>query len=321
MMKTFNRQTTGIEVVEELSHYVDGKTILITGASVKGLGAETAMSLAHANPSHILLHGRTAAKIDPVIAEIKKLNPAIKTTFVQADFSSLASVREATEFVNSRIEKLDILINNAGIMAVKEYATTQDGIESQFGTNHMAHFLLTNLLMPRILAAGNGARIINVSSDGYLIGPFRFDGYNFSDGKTYDQWSAYGQSKTANILLTKYLASHLASKGIISFSLHPGIIMDTSLGDHVPEEDFAEITKVTERNTGKGFELDFPVKSRQEGCATALVAALDPRLEKDSGAFVMDCQLKVLDERCEKVEDAERLWEISEGLVGEKFAL
>jgi NAD(P)-dependent dehydrogenase (short-subunit alcohol dehydrogenase family) len=321
IMKTFNRQSTGIEVVEELQQYVDGKTILITGASVKGLGAETALSLAHANPAHILLHGRTASKINSVIAEINKLNPAIKTIFVHADFSSLASVREAAKFVNSRINKLDILINNAGIMAVKEYATTEDGIESQFGTNHVAHFLLTNLLMPRILAAGDGARIVNVSSDGYLIGPFRFDDYNFSNGKLYDQWSSYGQSKTANILFTKSLASRLASKGMASFSLHPGVIMDTSLGDHVPQEDFAEITKVTRRNTGKDFELDFPVKSRQQGCATTLVTALDPRLKANSGAYLTDCQLRALDPRCERVEDAQRLWEISETLVGEKFDL
>lgn len=320
-MKTFNRQSKGIEVVEELKQYVDGKTILITGASVKGLGAETALSLAHASPAHILLHGRTASKIEPVIAEINKLNPAIKTTFVQADLSSLASVRDAAEFVNSRITKLDLLINNAGIMAVKEYNLTADGIESQFGTNHIAHFLLTKLLMPKILAGGKGTRIINVSSDGYLISPFRFDDYNFSNGKTYDQWSGYGQSKTANILFTKYLASHLASKGVTSFSLHPGVIMDTSLGDHVPEEDFKEISEVTKRNTGKDFQLDFPVKSRQEGCATTLVAALDPRLEGDSGAFLTDCDLRGLDTRCERVQDAEKLWVISESLIGEKFEL
>jgi NAD(P)-dependent dehydrogenase (short-subunit alcohol dehydrogenase family) len=320
-MKTFNRQSTGTQVVEELKQYVNDKTILITGASINGLGAETALSLAHANPAHILLHGRSASKIEPVIAEIKKLNPNIKTTFVQADLSSLASVRSAAKFVDSHIEKLDLLVSNAGIMAVKEYTLTADGIESQLGTNHVSHFLLTNLLMPKILAAGKGARIINVSSDGYLISPFRFEDYNFSAGKTYDQWSGYGQSKTANILFTKYLASHLASKGVLSFSLHPGVIIETSLGNHVPEEDFGDLSEVTRRNTGKDFQLDFPVKSRQEGCATTLVASLDPRLEGESGAFLMDCQLKELDARCESGEDAEKLWRISEELVGEKFEL
>ncbi len=168
-MKTFNPQSTGIEVVEELKQFVNSKTILVTSASVNGLGAETALSLAHASPSHILLHGRIALKIEPVIAEINKLNPNIKTTFIQADFSSLTAVREAAKFANERLEKLDLLINNAGIMAIKEYTLTADGIESQLGRNHVAHFLLTNLLMPKILAAGNGARIVNVSSDGYLV--------------------------------------------------------------------------------------------------------------------------------------------------------
>lgn len=320
-MKSFDRQSTGIEVVEELKQYVDGKTILVTGASINGLGAETALSLAHANPAHILLHGRSASKIEPVIAGITKLNPRIKTTFVQADFGSLASVRSAAKFVNSQIDRLDLLIGNAGIMAVKKYTLTADGIESQLGTNHISHFLLTNLLMPKLLAVGSGARIVNVSSDGYLISPFRFDDYDFSSGKTYDQWSGYGQSKTANVLFTKYLAKQLASKGVLSFTLHPGVIMDTSLGNHVSQEDFAGLSEVTKRNTGKLFQMDLPVKSRQEGCATILVASLDPRLKGKSGAFLTDCQLRALEPRCESVEDAERLWKISEDVVGEKFEL
>ena len=320
-MKIFNRQSTGIEVVEELKHYASDKTILITGASVNGLGAETALSLAGANPLHIILHGRTASKIDPVIAGINKLNPNIKTTFVQADLSSLASVREAAGVINSQIERLDILINNAGIMAVKEFTLTTDGIESQLGTNHLGPFLLTNLLMPKILAAGKGARIVNLSSDGYLISSFRFDDYNFSNGNTYDQWSGYGQSKTANILFAKYLARRLASKGVLVFSLHPGVIMETSLGDHVPQEDFASLAETAEKNTGKKFEMDLPPKNRQEGCATTLVAALDPRMRVHAGAFLTDSQLKALEPRCESVEDAEKLWKISEELVGEDFAL
>ncbi len=95
--------------------------------------------------------------------------------------------------------------------------------------------------------------------------------------------------------------------------------METTLGNHVPQEDFAQLTGTTKRNTGKDFQMDFPVKSRQEGCATTLVAALDPRLQGESGAFLTDCQVKQLEPECENADDAEELWKISGELVGERF--
>jgi NAD(P)-dependent dehydrogenase (short-subunit alcohol dehydrogenase family) len=105
------------------------------------------------------------------------------------------------------------------------YAKTVDGIESQFGTNHIGHFLLTNLLMGKILAAAPGARIVNVSSSAHQPGVIRFEDWNFSDGKAYNPWEGYAQSKMANILFTESLAEKLGPKGVFSYSLHPGCML------------------------------------------------------------------------------------------------
>lgn len=129
-------------------------------------------------------------------------------------------------------------------MGVKDYTLTPEGIESQFGANHIGHFLLTSLLMPRLAAAGPGARIVELSSSGHQLGEVRLDDWNFDNGKTYDPWKAYGQSKTANILFTVSLAEKLASKGILAFAVHPGSIVETGLGTHVEGSAWEGVTKM-----------------------------------------------------------------------------
>jgi NAD(P)-dependent dehydrogenase (short-subunit alcohol dehydrogenase family) len=160
--------------------------------------------------------------VTPVIEKIQKLNSAIKVSFVRIELDDFDSVRKAADAVNGLVTKVDILINNAGVMAIPNFTTNKNGIESQFATNHLGHFLLTALIFPKILAAGKGARIVNLTSDGYMIGPCRFEDYNFQDGAEYDGWSAYGQAKTANILFTRQLSTKIASRGIFSFAVHPG---------------------------------------------------------------------------------------------------
>lgn len=127
-------------------------------------------------------------------------------------------------------------------MAPAEYRTTPEGVEVQFGANHVGHFLLTNLLMPSIIAAASeGARIVNLSSMGWALGEMRFDDYNFNAGKDWEKWAAYGQSKTANILFTIELAKRLKSKGVQALSLHPGMIF-TNLGREMDvEKDVASL--------------------------------------------------------------------------------
>jgi NAD(P)-dependent dehydrogenase (short-subunit alcohol dehydrogenase family) len=157
-------------------------TVIVTGASEKGLGAGAAIALARAQPAHILLTARTAPKVQSVIKDINKINPLVKTSFIPIDLSEYDSVRKASKEIESKVEKIDILINNAGVMAIPNYTTNKDGVETTLATNHVGHFLLTNLLMDKIIAAGPGARIVNLTSAGHRISAFRFEDYNFSVG-------------------------------------------------------------------------------------------------------------------------------------------
>ena len=207
-------------------------------------------------------------------------------------------------------------------MAIKDYTTNKDGIEIQFATNHLGHFLFTKLLFSKILAAGSGSRIVNLTSLGHKIGPVRFDDYNFSNGKEYDEWSGYGQSKTANVLFSLFLATKLRDRGITSYAVHPGNIYETSLGNHIEDvqASLASIDGIAVKNTGRHFPLaDEGMKSLAQGISTTLVAALDPGIEGESGWYMTNCQPQRTYEYAESVEGAEKLWKLSEELVGEKF--
>ena len=217
--------------------------VVITGPTVGGLGAQTAVFLAQGKPAEIFLLGRTESKAASVIDEIKTISPTTLARFVQTDLSRFDSIKTAAATINDSVKKIDVLINNAGIMAVKSYTLTLEGLESQFGANHIGHFLLTNLLMPKILAAGNGSRIVNLSSNGHYLSEMRFHDYNFDHGKAYDPWLAYGQSKTANILFTTYLASKLASKGIQAYAVYPGAIR-TNLTADIAVSEWSRVAEI-----------------------------------------------------------------------------
>lgn len=246
---------------------------MITGASVGGLGAQVALYLAAANPASLLLLGRSAEKVSPVIEQIQQISPSTKAQFVNIDLASCKSVRAAAEQVNSATSVIDVLINNAGVMGTK-FSLTPENVESQFGANHVGHFLLTNLLMPKLVAAGDGSRVVNVSSQLYQFSPIRFDDYNFSNGTTYNTWEAYGQSKTANILFSVALAQKLAHKGVRSYSLHPGNIQGTNLSATLDPAEFPIVYAMFGEK-----KIDMPKeKNISQGSATTLAAALDPSL-------------------------------------------
>lgn len=297
----------------------DTHSVLITGPSEGGLGAETAISLAHGNPSLLILVGRNLSKIQPTINAIHAINPSIAVKFVSADLTSPKSVRQAAnEILNdSSITHIDVLINNAAVMA-SPYELTADGFELQFATAHLGHFVLTNHLLPKLKVSTGQTRVINVSSKGSILGGIRWDDPNYVKGPDeYNAWTAYGQAKTANVLFTLALNKRLLSKtGIRSYALHPGGIY-TNLVRYMNDELWEE----AKQRVWKGGEV--PFKTLQQGCATTLRAALDPALEKEEGVFLSDCQLTndseivapwALDEG-----NAERLWGLSEELVGEKF--
>lgn len=154
--------------------------VVITGPSENGIGAESAITLASANPRTIILVGRTESNVTSVIEAIRNVNPSIEVFFVEIDLLDNKSVRQAAEKIKSIKDKIHVLINNAGVMAVRSYVTSADGVESKFAANYLGHFFLTNLLAKEILAAaGEGARIVQVGSLGYQLGETNLDDINF----------------------------------------------------------------------------------------------------------------------------------------------
>ena len=197
---------------------LDGKNILITGAN-SGLGLESAKALARRG-AHVILACRTLAKANAAADEIRAQTPTARLEPQAVDLTDLGSVRSFAREINAHHARLDVLLNNAGIMATP-YTRTHDGFELQFGTNHLAHFALTGLLF-ELLTKTPGARVVHVSSMAHRIGSMRFDDPHWEQG--YAKWPAYGMSKLANLLFGYELARRARVAGIHVRSVvaHPG---------------------------------------------------------------------------------------------------
>ncbi|KAI1812417.1 hypothetical protein GGS20DRAFT_578353 [Poronia punctata] len=322
-MPAFDATATSRQIVDAFPTQVQGRTFVITGAGQPSIGSSMAETLAGALPEHILIASRTASKVEPVLATLR--DAGVKATFVQVDLSNHDSVRRASQqILDVTGGRIDVLINSAGNTGIKEYTTDAQGIEMQLSGNHLGHFLLTNLLVPALIAAAKAdnrrqyVRVVNLTSLGYRISPFRFDDYNFSGGKTYDLWTAYGQAKTANILFTYGLTKRLKKYGVGSFAAHPGSNLDTKLGSHLTMEDYNSIFEVTKRNTGQDFVFDDPrFKTYDQIGATPLTAALDPAIT--APGYLQNNQLVEPAQHACDPEIADKLWELSEQLVKQKF--
>ncbi|KAF2000109.1 short-chain dehydrogenase [Amniculicola lignicola CBS 123094] len=320
----FGALTTADEVADYYKEQIKGKTIIVTGVSVGGLGLYTAQVLAVHSPSLIILAARSQSSLKAAQEALQKTSPNCETKLLTLDLSSIGKVREAAKEVISwtDVPKIDIVINNAAIMATP-WSKSEDGIEQQFATNHIGTFLFTNLIMSKVIAAKG--RVVNVSSAGHKYGPVRFDDINFKDGAEYDPDTAYGQSKTAGILYTLSLASKLKDKGVTTFSLHPGAIM-TNLGRHVPMEVWVEKGFMNADGT-QNKDCNVSFKTVPQGAATTVTAALDPNIKDRSGAYLVDCRVDRQGDGFEQAlapyavdeENAKKLWDLSEELVGEKF--
>ena len=347
-MLSYNEHTTGADVVDRFKDRVANKAsthssiltqhpktmntdiltsihlVVITGASANGLGAHTALALARGHPKQIFLLGRSATKVQPVLDEIKTISPSTHTYFVPVELDKLGSVRAAVSTIAAHAYAVDLLINNAGIMAV-EYGTNPQGVEAHLATNHLGHFVLTKGLMPLLVRAaeggGNATRVVNLTSDGYTICPFQFESPDFDGGKTYDRWAGYGQSKTANILFTVGLEKRFRSAGvgIGTFAVHPGVITTTSLSNHLDPKEFGNLDAAAMKWSGQHFQMG-TFKEPGQGVATTVVACLDPSIGEGSGSYMQDCEVRTdTREYATSEENAERLWRMSEGWVGEKF--
>jgi NAD(P)-dependent dehydrogenase (short-subunit alcohol dehydrogenase family) len=221
------------------------------------------------------------------------------------------------------LEHLDMLVNNAGIMACPE-ARVGPGWESQFGINHMGHFALTKMLLP-LIQDTPGARVVALSSTAHKIADIRWDDIQF-DSEPYDKWQAYGQAKTANALFANALSRRLADHGGLAFSVHPGGIF-TPLQRHLPQEEMIALGWLDEN--GEPTEMATAgFKTPAQGCSTTLWAATSPDLDGKPGVYCEDCDVAAptdpespmaryrgVDAHACDDESAERLWALSEALL------
>jgi NAD(P)-dependent dehydrogenase (short-subunit alcohol dehydrogenase family) len=333
-MSEFGKDTTTDEVLKGLD--LTGLRVVITGAAT-GLGRESARALA--------AHGASITVLARSEDRAKEAAVALSTSIPDATFESgvvdlgdLASVRAFADTYLETHEAIDLLINNAGVMACP-FGRTVDGFETQFGTNHLGHFLLTALLSPALLR-GTAPRVVTLSSAGHSRADVDLEDPNFETTE-YSPWVAYGQSKTANALFARELAKRAGSQGVLSFSVHPGAIM-TDLGRHLNDElindmiGFAQARTAAATSAG-GSSVESAVtsvgvqfKSVEAGAATQVWAATTPSLEEHNGAYLSDCGLGVLgadpgangfSPYLLNGEHAAALWDLSEQLVGTPFVL
>ncbi|XP_010060696.1 short-chain dehydrogenase TIC 32, chloroplastic isoform X1 [Eucalyptus grandis] len=294
---------------EEVTHGIDGSglTAIVTGAS-NGIGKETARVLALRGVNVVMAVRNMAAGRD-VREEIVKEIPSAKVDAMELDLSSMVSVRKFASNFNSSGHALNILINNAGIMATP-FILSKDNIELQFATNHIGHFLLTNLLLDNMKKTARKSsregRIVNVSSEAhrwtYNEG-IRFDKIN--DKSEYHGYKAYGQSKLANILHSNELARQLKEDGvnITANSLHPGVIATNLFQHNIISSGFM---------AGVGKLL---FKSVQQGAATTCYLALHPQVKGVRGEYFSDSNLAKASSKGKDVELAKKLWDFSMNLV------
>ena len=290
---------------------LQGTVALVTGAST-GLGLETARALAAAG-AMVTLALRSADRGAVAEASIRERVPDAVLDCGLVDLTSLASVRDFAAWFSSLHDRLGILINNAGVMATP-FERTADGFELQFGTNHLGHFLLTNLLTPLLIAAAS-ARVVNLSSGAHRSSDIIWDDPNY-ERREYDKFEAYGQSKTANILFTVELDRRLRDRGVRSYAVHPGMIA-TELGRYMTRDDYGALSERAKRSPGGKFP---PRKSIESGAATSVWAATAPELHSQGGVYCEDCAVN--DQPAPYALDAEsarRLWSLSEELVGQSF--
>ncbi|KAJ8264229.1 hypothetical protein GJAV_G00146740 [Gymnothorax javanicus] len=283
---------------------INGKTVVITGANT-GIGKETARELAKRG-GRIIMGCRDMTKCEAAAKEIRgqTLNSHVYARHI--DLASIKSIREFADRINQEEERVDILINNAGVMRCPDWKT-EDGFEMQFGVNHLGHFLLTNLLLEKLKSCAP-SRIINLSSLAHIMGEMDFDDLNW-ERKKYDTKQAYCQSKLANVLFTRELSKILQGSGVTVNALHPGVVA-TELGRHTGLHQSQFSSSVL----SPLFYL--LVKSPHQGAQPAVYLAVSEELEGVSGRYYDVMKEKDPSPRAMDQDSAHRLWEVSARLVG-----
>jgi NAD(P)-dependent dehydrogenase (short-subunit alcohol dehydrogenase family) len=316
MAKSFGAESTADEVLEGVN--LSGKRVLVTGVSA-GLGVETARSVV-AHGGTVVGTARDLSKARTALAQAG--NPAVD--LVEMDLASLASVRKAADDLLARAKPFDVIIANAGVMACPQ-GKTKDGFETQFGTNHLGHFVFVNRLVPLLKS---GARVVTLSSAGHQISDVDIEDPNF-ERTPYQPFTAYGRSKTANILYAVALDSRLKGRGVRATSIHPGGIQ-TELGRHMTpelvEQMMARLAKAASTQ-GQAFRF----KSVPQGSATSVWSGFVGAADAVGGHYCEDCHVcEVNDDTNSRVgvrsyalnlAHANDLWKKSEEMVKERFPI
>jgi NAD(P)-dependent dehydrogenase (short-subunit alcohol dehydrogenase family) len=274
----FGASSTALEVIA--GHDLHGRDAIVTGGA-SGIGVETVRALAAAG-ARVVLATRDRAKGEAVAATLRKVPAGAAIEFRELDLASLESVRAFVAGYLKLGRKLDLLINNAGIMATP-LAYTADGFESQFATNHLGHFALATGLIPALKAAGK-ARIVALTSIGHRRSDVHFEDLSFRN-RPYDPWNAYGQSKTANVLFAVAATERFAADGIVANAVHPGGIM-SGLQKYVSREEQIKMGWIDESGA-----VNSRFKSPAQGAATSIWAAVAPELEAVGGRYLEDCSI------------------------------
>jgi NAD(P)-dependent dehydrogenase (short-subunit alcohol dehydrogenase family) len=305
----FGATSTAAEVLAGVD--LTGRRAVVTGGA-SGIGVETVRALADAGAS-VTVAARSA--VDPALLE------SLRTTArgaIDVRPLSLDSASSVAAFVSSWDEPLDVLVNNAGVMAIQQRQLVR-GVEEQFGVNHLGHFQLAVGLHPFLAASTVGARVVSVSSSGHLRCPVVFDDLAFT-WREYDPFAAYGQSKTANVLFAVEAARRWADDGITANALMPGGIF-TNLQRHVGGSDYIERARAAFESSGMQF------KTPEQGAATSVLLAASPLVDGVTGRYFDDCnEAEVVHSRQDVTGhgvapyaldpgNAERLWEVSLGLL------
>lgn len=266
---------------------LDGKTAIVTGSNT-GIGKITAREFYRIG-ARVILACRDAEKAAKAVDDIKETvksednQPLGELVIKKLDLGSLLSIKECAKDILQSEERINILVNNAGVMMCPK-SKTADGFELQFGTNHLGHFLFTCLLLPRIRHS-TPARIVNVSSLAHKKGRIHFDDINLENG--YTPFGAYAQSKLANLLFSHELATKLKGKGVNVYSLHP-VRLAFCLFDKTPEE----------------------------GAQTTIYCSIEESLEDETGCYYSDCKKETPSTTATNDEESKKLWDLSLKMTG-----
>jgi len=277
---------------------MQGKVCLITGGT-NGIGKSAAQALAQLGATVVIV-GRDAQKTSQVVSEIRSAAGNTNVDSLLADLSSQQDVRRLASDFQSRYSRLHVLLNNAGGTYLKRQLSV-DGIDMTFALNHLAYFLLTDLLLDTLKASAP-ARIISVSSDAHANGKIEFD--NLQGERAYSGLEPYGNSKLANILFTRELARRLEGSGVTANALHPGLT-STGFGRNNPGL----------LMTIMGVVIPLIARSPEKGAATSIYLASSPEVQSTTGEYFVDSKVAKTAPQAADMAVARKLWEVSAEMV------